>query len=71
MDSPWGRKELDTTEQISLSQETKWMLYNLLQVGSLHQWFGDSYWILSNLKKWNEVEYNMKVQFALAGLPLT
>ena len=47
------------------------MLYNLLQVGSLHQWFGDSYWILSNLKKWNEVEYNMKVQFVLAGLPLT
>ena len=47
------------------------MLYNLLQVGSLHQGVGDSYWILSNLKKWNEVEYNMKVQFVLAGLPLT
>ena len=32
------------------------MLYNLLQVGSLHQWFGGSYWIPSNEKNgmnWN------------------
>ena len=56
INSPRGRKHSDTTEQISLSQKTKWMLYNLLQVGSLHQWFGGSYWISSNGKNgmnWN------------------
>ena len=35
MDSPWGRKELDTTERLSLSQRMKMVADSLESVGLL------------------------------------